>query len=81
MLWLSLLFLGTEAWRETIFLIHAANLMKLERKAAAHFEAIVDAYYWLVALPPTRWTAIGRYPKVMLGEQLQLARQNNVSIK
>ena len=41
---------------------------------AAHFEPVVDANCRLVYPPPTRWTAIGGYPKVasydMLGEQL-----------
>ena len=40
----------------------------------AHFKPVVNANCRLVAPPPTRWTAIGGYPKVasydMLGEQL-----------
>ena len=53
--------------------IHAVNLIAIG-KVAAHFEPVMIANYWLVAQPPTRQTAIGRYSRVasydMLGEQL-----------
>ena len=44
------------------------------REVATHFPPVINANYTLVALLPTRWTAIGRFPKVasydMLAEHL-----------
>ena len=56
----------------TALLVHAG--IRLGGKVAFHFEPVMNANYRLVAPPPTRWTAIGGYPRVasynMLGDQL-----------
>ena len=69
---LLLLFLGMELANSNPGSRHQ-QLNQARGKVAAHFESVVNANCRLVA-PPTRRTAIGRYPKVasydMLGEQL-----------
>ena len=62
-----LIFLEMEAGLETIFQIHAANIIKLGwGKVAAHFEPVMNANYRLVAPPPTRRTAIFMCPELPL---------------
>ena len=49
------LFLGKKARHETIFEIHAANLIKLGLgKAATFFELVINANYRLVAPSPNK---------------------------
>ena len=63
-----------ELWREQKSCFTSSTwLNQIRGKVAAYFETVKDANYRLVALPPTRRTAIGGYPRVaiydMLGEQ------------